>query len=378
MTVNKIATMSKLNYFLAILFILMAVLPATAQRDERRRTGDQAVEQVFPEGLIYALPRNGLLLKVEMIKEDFFPGPYHQYARKYLGIDNVGSANTTKWTITGIDMTVFSEPDPKAYFKVSDVYPVAIAQLPNGIISAINAKGTEAEDQLVGGSLLPLFEKKTTTFTDLSSDDFYDLNIEPSTGTEKMVAKSQEEKAREAAEYIMRLRKKRSYKIINPSDIVPEDGEGYMAFIDEARRLDNEYVSLFTGKTVYSKHEATIIYVPDEANVKNDVVFRFSDEKGVLPKADMSGKPVYININKEQDAFNTISKLRSSDNPISGKQGINYRVSGQRIDQPYRWFKYHLCCKGNNSSNGGCSPSASKYVGVRTPDYLQHIYRQYP
>lgn len=319
--------MRKYAVLLLVLVFLTVSFGAAGQRDERRKTAEQlAAEQAFTEGIAYALPRNGLIVSVEVQSESFKPGPYAQFAKKHLGIDGVKSTESVIWRMTGMDVTQFSEPDPDAIFKIADSYPVAVSILPNGVIYGINTKGNVPGIQVIGSSYFVSPDKKAFDFTDLSSDDFYDLNIDQATGRETMVQKSLEEKAREAADYIMRLRKKRSYKIISPSDMVPEDGKGYEVFVNEARRLEEAYTALFTGKTAIEKHTFSFIFIPGEANVRNEVIFRFSEDKGVLPKTDLSGKPVFLALTKEQEAFNTISKLKNSDNPKAGKNGLYYRI----------------------------------------------------
>lgn len=315
------------KYVVLLLVFITVSFGVAGQRDERRKTTEQlTVEQAFTEGIAYALPRNVLIVSVEVQSESFIPGPYAQYAKKYLGIDGVKSTESVIWKMTGMDVTQFSEPDPEAVFKITDSYPVAVSLLPNGVIYGINTKGNVEDIQVIGSGYFINPDQKVIEFTDLSSDDFYDLNIDQATGRETMVQKNLEEKAREAADYIIRLRKKRSYKIISPSDMVPEDGKGYEVFVNEARRLEEAYTALFTGKTTIEKHAFSFIFIPGNANVRNEVIFRFSEDKGVLPRTDLSGKPVFLALTKEQEAFNTISKLKDSDNPNAGKNGLYYRI----------------------------------------------------
>ena len=56
------------------------------------------------------------------------------------------------------------------------------------------------------------------------------------------------------------------------------------------------------------------------------MLFRFSDDKGVLPKTDLSGKPVYLTVAKDQQAYNSISKLKISNNPNAVQHGLYYRI----------------------------------------------------
>jgi hypothetical protein len=146
------------------------------------------------------------------------------------------------------------------------------------------------------------------------------------TGEEKVMTKSNEMKAREAADYLFRLRKKRAYTILNPSDGVPEDGKGYEVFIQQVEKLEKEYVSLFVGKSFQTEKEFTFNYIPGNDNVKNEVLFRFSEEKGVLPKTDISGKPISIEMIKDQKLYSSIENIFQPTGPNSGKSGLFYRI----------------------------------------------------
>ena len=281
---------------------------------------------VYPEGVVYSLPRSGFIIQVNAQKTIFKPGPYYQYAQKYLGITNADGVEKVTWTITGIKIDQFSEADPETMFKVSDTLAMPVSLLSDGVIANLNGEGTESCSQLKGSDFITKGNLTENPFTDLSSDNFYNILVDSESGTESMVLKSTEDKAREAADYIIRLRKKRAYAILDPSDPVPEDGKGYEAFIKEAQRLDKEYMALFIGKQFTTEEEFSFIYIPGSGNVKNELLFRFSADKGVLPKTDISGKPILISLTKEQDAFTSAEKLRESKHPDAGTKGIYYRV----------------------------------------------------
>lgn len=140
------------------------------------------------------------------------------------------------------------------------------------------------------------------------------------------MVKSNEMKAREAADYLFRLRKKRAFTILNPSDVIPEDGKGYEVFVQQVEKIEKEYVSLFLGKSFKSEQEFTFHYIPGSDNVKNEVLFRFSEEKGVLPKTDISGRPISIEMVKDQKHFSAVENINLQSEPSSGKSGLFYRI----------------------------------------------------
>ena len=313
-----------------LIFVVVIAIPfySIGQRNDKKKGEEEVAiipEPVYIEGVVYSLPRTGLEIKVSAEMTSFVPGPYAAYAEKYLGIKDVRNVASTNWKIKGIEVKTYTEPDPNAVFKAMNIVASQLSQLPNGIITGIHSKGHFEHDKLIGSDAI-VNANSLPTFTDLSSDEYYITAVDPETGTETTNFKSIEEKAREAADYLIRLRKKRAFTILNPSDVVPEDGKGYEVFVKEAKRLEKEYVSLFTGKSVSSTHHFRFTYIPEGDEVKNEVIFRFSEDKGVVSKSDISGKPVMISLTKDSGFAKTINQLKKSDNPKAGESGIYYRI----------------------------------------------------
>lgn len=316
--------MRKPNFL--IIFILFIAIPAVTFSQRKKSDEEEVIQEpVYIEGVIYSLPRTGFQINVTAEKTSFVPGPYAAYAEKYLGIKNAQSKASTTWRIKAIDVETFTEPDPNAVFKAMDKVASQISELSNGIITGIQAKGELMPNRIIGDDAIAL-SKPLPVFTDLSSDEYYITAVDPETGTETTNFKTPEEKAREAADYIIRLRKKRAFTILSPSDVVPEDGEGYKVFVKEAQRLEKEYISLFVGKTVESKHEFSFDFVPENNEVKNEILFRFSEDKGVVSKSDISGKPVMVSVSKDANLSKTLNQLKKSENPQAGESGVFYRI----------------------------------------------------
>lgn len=307
-----------------ILALVLVTNIAFAQKEDKKKSEQVVPVITYTEGVVYALPRTGISINVVARKAHYLPGPYQQYAERFLGLRGIKPQESETWEIVSLSTDLFTEADPNAIFKANT--PSLIAQLPDGIISGINTAQTAGNLFVEGNDFLTPEPPLLFPFTDLSSEDFYDVMVDPATGKESFDVKTNEEKAREAAEYIIKLRKKRSYTILDANNVVPEDGKGYEVFVAEAQRLEKEYVSLFAGKIIESKHSFSFTFVPGENSVKNEVLFRFSPERGVLPKTDVSGKPVLIEIIKDENTFAALDKQKKSDNPKAGSSGVFYRI----------------------------------------------------
>jgi len=58
------------------------------------------------------------------------------------------------------------------------------------------------------------------------------------------------------------------------------------------------------------------------------VFFRFSEDRGVLPKSDLSGRPIVIEVNKSDNLASKQASLSTSESPDNGKSGLFYRMPG--------------------------------------------------
>lgn len=320
------------NYTLLVLLFFMLTFSAAfaGEANPDKKKSDESASgisvPIYPDGIIYALPRTGFIINISTKRTTFKPGPYSQYAQKYLGITNAVGTEKSVWEITGINISPFAEADPQATFKLTDTLALPVSLTSDGVIADINGNGVQSCLQIIGNDFFVKKEQSDNLFTDLSSNDFYELMVDPATGAESMKLKSLETKAREAADYLIRLRKKRAFAIIDPSDAIPEDGHGYEVFVNEALRLEKEYTALFVGRRIVTEQAFSFVFVPGSSNVKNEVLFRFSDERGVLPKTDISGKPILIALTKDDEAFVSCNKLKESQNPKAGSKGIYYRI----------------------------------------------------
>ncbi|HEX7585807.1 MAG TPA: DUF4831 family protein, partial [Prolixibacteraceae bacterium] len=52
------------------------------------------------------------------------------------------------------------------------------------------------------------------------------------------------------------------------------------------------------------------------------------EDRGVLPKSDLSGRPIVIEVNKSENLASKQIGLSTSENPETGKSGLYYRMPG--------------------------------------------------
>ena len=131
---------------------------------------------------------------------------------------------------------------------------------------------------------------------------------------------SMSEQAEHTARILLELREGRHLILTGEATVFPQD----KASIDEINRLEDQYISLFAGKSYTSEEKFDFSFVPDNS-MKNKpvVIFRFSQEAGVLDMSDLRGRPVVI----EMMSNNALSNLKMTADSISTTYDkIFYRI----------------------------------------------------
>ena len=265
-----------------------------------------AFSQENPEGSqTYSLPQTVLTFDVEAVKESFFAGPYARYAEKYLGIQ-AKQQDATSFQLASVSLTPRIEADPRQRFTVF---------LPEGSGSnflKLTAQGlVSVSDGSFGDESVWRFPVKvdgdfaangvSSNFTSESSTLIRTVKADSvfnqvAVSQDIVVAKSLEQKAREAADMILSLRKTRIQIITGDTD-ASYSGEAMGAAIDEIARLEKEYLTLFTGYSEYQVQKMIFDLVPTSETRNNVfVAFRLSDVNGLVSADDLSGKPYLVDI----------------------------------------------------------------------------------
>ncbi len=312
--------------FLFVVFLIPVFAEYPGESSPRKDEPEEIVQPVDSAGIVYALPQTGFEITIDVEQTNYFPGPYAAYAKKYIGAEPLSSNPEESYKITSVSLSYVSEADPTAVFVCKQPELLPISLLTGGIIAGINIPVPESDGIICGSGLKKQAEFPDVIFPIQSVDDNYFIEVNSETGEETIREKPLEEKAREAADYLFRLRRKMGYTILSPSDVVPEDGLGYKVFVEQARELEKEYVSLFLGKTYRNHITRTFCFYPDASNLEGEVLCRFSTAKGLVPITDISGKPLMITFEPEKIPAATIDSMNIASEPMPGECGIFYRV----------------------------------------------------
>lgn len=312
-----------------ILLILLAVLIVAPSFGQRRKKGDEEPGPTYVEGITYSLPRTGIRIYVKATKETFEPGPYAMYAEQLLGIKDARTRSSVQWQVGDVHLETFSEPDPEQVYKAMGEGAFTVSLTPEGLLAGINASVNSTGNQVVKTNL---FLDETEKEDDFSFANFNDTPLYTpgdSTNNFRPVRVSNEKKASEAAARILECRLTRFHMVAGLMDEFHPDGVAYEVSLDELDRIEKNYLSLFTGRTTYKTETYSFDIMPTSASTgRGEVVFRFSEENGVVPASDLSGKPVTIKASPVEGLKGKYTALASSENPSAGESGVYYRMPG--------------------------------------------------
>ncbi len=297
-----------------ILFALAGVFSqVTAQVEIVPLTKD--LDNKYNEGMYYALPKNKIRVDIWVERVDIVSGPYSEYASRLLGLDNVPRSNSTVYNITGASMSSIYEVDPEQFYYIrvpeKNKNNIYLSLNPEGLMQSAywheTGKASERKKQEKD------FEKP------IFRDDFMDvtvpgiiekvdtfirrINVDTTTFEEvffrkTFIEKSTEQKAREAANFILKLEEDR-FGLITGYQEVSYSAETMAYMNDQLLNLQNEYLALFKGKTTTTTRHFSFVFepLPDNA-AQRKVLCKFSPTQGVLDTKSPFGEPVTIEFTK--------------------------------------------------------------------------------
>ncbi|MBR4756596.1 MAG: DUF4831 family protein [Bacteroidales bacterium] len=254
-----------------------------------------------PVGTVsYALPQTTITLEVEAVREQFYAGPYAKFAQKYLGVDARQEDQAT-CKLSSVKMVPCIEADQNyRYFVTPDKNSMSFLALTAQGLIAVNdgAFGNGSEWR----------------FASQAGGDFSDKGVSSNLTSEAttlirgvdgnrvaiqqnmVVQKPLEQRAKEAAEMIFDLRKKRVQIVTGDTDAT-YSGEAMGAALAEIAALEKEYMSMFIGYSDFQTQKLKCDVVPEkDRKSQTYVAFRLSDADGIVSADNVSGKPYLLEL----------------------------------------------------------------------------------
>lgn len=302
--------------------------------------------QIKKNGIIYNLPRTVFEIEFTVKHTSFVAGPYAGYAEKYLSIAGVSLADYETYEIEAINFNTLSQPDPDAAFMLCGDFTkhnMSLSLSKNGILQGINlvpeeTGPNEAEPASTIGFSQQINDVvftdytvkrnftdiKDTTYRVIKTDSVYQKI--PVINT-RITSKDIEQKAEEAANFIIKTRKQR-FQLITAGDENTSDGAAMSIMVDELNKLEEKYLSLFIGKSTSRSETFKVYYVPRNDD-QNTILFWISETRGVSFEKTEDANQVCVvvkNLGINDDA----SQFYKKQNELNPKRtGFYYRIPGK-------------------------------------------------
>jgi hypothetical protein len=303
--------MKKLIYYMAVAALMSAcatIEPVKLQVTPLGQESSKAKDQY-----VYVLPQTVLKVEVTLREVRSVPGPYWEYAEKYLGLKEVVKTKSSQWNIWDVAIGQHLELDPQHFYSLNVIEGILDgASLTPYLEKGIILSGTETIDESIKGNGLQStsrdnfvryddmgvnnnFEERTETMykTIVTDTAFVEVPVQRTVVEQKSSAT----KAKEAANFILELRTRRFEMLTGEYEVFP-DGEAMGASIQKLDQMEASYLSLFTGKTITRVMKRTWFIVPetgvDPSSYSLDV---FSNQLGFVPAAMNEGQQLMVMIN---------------------------------------------------------------------------------
>ncbi len=291
------------------------------------------------EQYLYALPQTVLKVEVTLSEVRSVPGPYWEYAEKYLGLKEVVTKKSSSWNIWDVSIEQHGELDPNHFYSLNVLegkfdQALLIPYLEQGTLM----QGTEILHEYVKGNGLQStsrdnfvryedlgvnnnFEERTETMykTIVTDTAFIEVPVQRTVVEQK----SSSTKAKEAADFLLELRTRRFEMLTGEYEVYP-DGEAMGDAIQKLDQIEAAYLSLFTGKTITRVVKRTWFIVPDTGTgISSYPLDHFSGTLGFVPSELMEGEPLRVEIRP----LGQISRVRGYFSASSvPKNALLYRI----------------------------------------------------
>jgi hypothetical protein len=288
--------------------------------------------------IVYGLPRTVFNVVVDMERTIEVPGPYWKYAGDLLGLDNVIKARNEFWTIRNVSVLSAEELDPSQFYVIESngVFESNVLSMKKeGLILDLNPSMYYS-----AGNKNISREGESTPFStlDMGSDEYFQVQSDTAFRrvnldstfiripyiVEKRKQLPDEQLAERAAKRLMEMRDGKHQILTGESNVFPQSE----AAINEMNRMENEYLELFTGKTLKERKTFTFQIIPSSQNAGKQVkLFQFSEFAGPV-EDQATGEPVMVELTPERKT-KVLSSLNSQLTGGSGKHAENklyYRI----------------------------------------------------
>lgn len=273
---------------------MLTLLPLSAQK----KVTQLPVDSTYSYGqnyFCYALPQTAFVAKVKLTCSHAYRGVYADYAEKLLGLSNVVKQDEVTYSLKSIQMDQVSIPDTNYVYVVEP----SAKQVSKGLLTELSAgraaagAGQSLPQKDLAAAEIPDFFRYYADLAYVEKENSYVetqivdgvVRQVPASKVSK-VARSNEQKAQEAADFIAKIREDR-YALLAGTQEVPYSAEAIAKMVDELNQLEQNYIQLFVGVVVEEEIDCSFPVVPQisDDNLSGSKQFMFTIADGVCTTA---------------------------------------------------------------------------------------------
>jgi hypothetical protein len=252
---------------------------------------------------LYSLPKTVIRVKVTVERVKYIRGPYYAYAGSLLGLSDVISEDRQKWRIASVEFDTYAIPDSNHVYLIetsNEFKPLSMSFDRFGLLESINDIRHLSRDKTILNNTaddedrIEMKPSANVLFTDTGSSSFDEVPIPKAV----LAKKTNSEQAAVFAASILTLRDDRAAILVGDgyTTALPA-GETMRTMIEKIDEIQEKYLTMFKGKVNIQTFDYYFDFVPNEPRKRTQaILFRFSDNAGIVETNDMSGSPVIIEV----------------------------------------------------------------------------------
>jgi hypothetical protein len=263
--------------------------------------------------VVYYMPKTQVAITVEYDQVQVAPGPFYQYAQRYLNTDNVVLEAQTYYELTNMHIQTQAVADHERAYKVHaqrDIEAQLLTLTAEGLLYGYN----------VGPATVVPQAKEENTIAKPMEEVLMPL-LE-----EQMIASSIAKMAEGAARQIYHIREMRLNILTGDVEHVPADGQAMQLVLNELNQREQALTELFVGRKQVTHLSKTLYYTPSDAP-HPAMIARFSKFGGVVDAEDLSGEPIHMNVVATKQSLH--SNHAVEDKKALQPSEIYYNLPGQ-------------------------------------------------
>ena len=288
-----------------------------------------------PDAFYYALPENYFEVKVKVQKETLYKGPLAEYAGVVTGIPFTVKENKVQYKILSIAVKVYARADKNQLYKLQKTGKQHYFKfLQSGLLN-MECKG-EIEEFWEMGEIVEIGEvgeigkfssnyrqnENVNRFSIYSADavmERYDTTyiyeeidsvlVRVPNVTRSLVIKPTKRQAEDAMEKLEKIRETRWQLISGENEV---DYSQLSVMLAELQKMENDYLTLFSGMLESEEVEYTFIVCPTQKmDIFSIPLFRFSTADGITEK-EIGTVSYSLNFKSLDSQKELIEKIKSN------------------------------------------------------------------